>query len=143
VITAGLDREFLNGVRLFVGQGANFVGCEVKINGRLHEESTAALAALDWPRTEEPSGASTFLLLVHPADMPATSSVRAPRWRRIPSRRQLAIFFAAVQRLFAKRQFRHVLALEPLALGSGRGRGTCGCTGQAHGRRPVSDRESP
>jgi hypothetical protein len=67
VIAAGLDRPYLNGVRLFVGQGGEFQTCEVQINGRLHGPSTLALAALDWPRTEKMSTARMFLLLVHPA----------------------------------------------------------------------------
>ncbi|HEV2639189.1 MAG TPA: DUF6348 family protein [Actinocrinis sp.] len=64
-ISAGLDRRYLNGIRLFVGQGGDFQSCEVKINGRLHAPSTAALAELDWPRTERMSTARIFLLLVH------------------------------------------------------------------------------
>lgn len=68
VIRQGLDRPSLNGVRLFVGQGGDFTDCEVRINGRRHEPSTAALTELDWPRTEQMSVARTFLLLVHPAD---------------------------------------------------------------------------
>jgi hypothetical protein len=68
VITGGLDRDFLNGVRLFVGQSATYQSCEVKINGRLHKESSAALANLDWPRTQQMTAARTFVLLVHPAD---------------------------------------------------------------------------
>lgn len=68
VITGGLSREALNGIRLFVGQRRGFEACEVKINGRLHEPSTAALAAMNWPRTEQMSTVKVFLLLIHPAD---------------------------------------------------------------------------
>ena len=67
-IATGLDRPFLNGVRLFVGQGGDFKSCEVRINGVLHELSSAALAAMDWPRTEKMSTARVFLLLVHPEE---------------------------------------------------------------------------
>ena len=68
VIARGLDRPFLNGVRLFVGQGGDFKNCEVRINGVLHEPSSAALAVMDWPRTEKMSTARVFLLLVHPEE---------------------------------------------------------------------------
>ena len=68
VIAPGLDRPFLNGVRLFVGQGGNFTNCEVRINGVLHDPSSAALAAMGWPHTEKMSTARVYLLLVHPED---------------------------------------------------------------------------
>ncbi|GAA1890000.1 DUF6348 family protein [Asanoa iriomotensis] len=68
VISTGLDRPYLNGLRMLVGQGGDFVECEVRINGRRHEPSTAALAALDWPRTEKFGLARTFVLLVGPDD---------------------------------------------------------------------------
>jgi hypothetical protein len=68
VISAGLTRPFLNGVRLFIGQGGDFEDCEVKINGHLHEPSAAALAAMNWPRTAKMSTAKVFLLLVHPQE---------------------------------------------------------------------------
>ena len=65
-----LDREYLNGIRLFIGQSSTFQSIEVKVNGRLHEKASAALAAMDWPRTEKMTTAKTFLLLAHrtPAD---------------------------------------------------------------------------
>jgi hypothetical protein len=66
VITTGLDRPHLNGVRILVGQGGDYTKCEVRINGRTHEPSEAALAALDWPRTERFGLARTFVLLVAP-----------------------------------------------------------------------------
>ncbi|MGW4501314.1 DUF6348 family protein [Micromonospora sp. NPDC004336] len=66
VIAAGLDRPYLNGVRMLVGQGGDFTDCEVRINGRRHEPSAAALAALDWPRTDRFGLARTFVLLVGP-----------------------------------------------------------------------------
>jgi hypothetical protein len=68
VIAPGLDRPILNGVRLFVGQGGDFTNCEVRINGILHEPSSAALAIMDWPHTEKMSTARAFLLLVHPEE---------------------------------------------------------------------------
>jgi hypothetical protein len=68
VITPGLNRPFLNGVRLFVGQGADSTHCEVRINGNFHEPSSAALAVMDWPHTEKMSTARVFLLLVHPEE---------------------------------------------------------------------------
>jgi hypothetical protein len=68
VIATGLDRPYFNGVRIYVGQGGDVEGCEVKINGILHEPSTAALASMSWPRTEQMTTAKTFLLLVHPAE---------------------------------------------------------------------------
>ena len=66
VITTGLDRPHLNGIRMLVGQGGDFTECEVRINGRRHEPSAAALAALDWPRTSHFGLARTFILLVGP-----------------------------------------------------------------------------
>ncbi|GLW35887.1 DUF6348 family protein [Actinoplanes regularis] len=66
VIATGLDRPYLNGLRLLVGQGGDFTECEVRINGRRHEPSSAALAALDWPRTDAFGLARTFVLLVGP-----------------------------------------------------------------------------
>ncbi|GAA2885592.1 hypothetical protein Acy02nite_80080 [Actinoplanes cyaneus] len=66
VITPGLDRPHLNGIRLLVGQGGDFTECEVRINGRRHEPSATALAALDWPRSERFGLARTFVLLVGP-----------------------------------------------------------------------------
>ena len=68
VIVPGLGRPFLNGVRLFVGQGGDFTQCEIRINGVFHEPSSAALAVMDWPRTKTMSTARAFLLLVHPAE---------------------------------------------------------------------------
>jgi hypothetical protein len=66
VITPALDRPFVNGVRMLVGQGGDFTECEVRINGRRHEPSSAVLAALDWPRTDDFGLARTFVLLVGP-----------------------------------------------------------------------------
>jgi hypothetical protein len=63
-IADGLDRPYLNGVRLLVGQGGEYTECEVRVNGRRHEPAAAALAALDWPRTEAFGLARTFVLLV-------------------------------------------------------------------------------
>lgn len=68
VITTGLDRPYLNGVRMFIGQGGDWAECEVRINGRRHEPSSEALARLDWPRTERHGTARTFVLLVGPVD---------------------------------------------------------------------------
>ncbi|AEV85639.1 hypothetical protein ACWT_4617 [Actinoplanes sp. SE50] len=64
IIAPALDRPHLNGIRLLIGQGGDFTECEVRINGRRHEPAEAALAALDWPRTEQFGLARTFLLLV-------------------------------------------------------------------------------
>jgi hypothetical protein len=66
VISTGLDRPYANGVRMLVGQGRDFTECEIRINGRRHEPSSAALAELDWPRTEEFGLARTFVFLVGP-----------------------------------------------------------------------------
>lgn len=68
VIAAGLTRPFLNGVRIFIGQGGDYENCEVKINGDPHEPSATALAAMNWPRTAQMSTAKVFLLLVHPEE---------------------------------------------------------------------------
>lgn len=79
-----LDRPYLNGVRIFVGQGGDFESCEVKINDSLHEPSTAALASMNWPRTEQMSTAKAFLLLVHPAQTRKASAdqISAPGYTR-------------------------------------------------------------
>jgi hypothetical protein len=66
VITPGLDRPFLNELRMLVGQGGDYAECEIRINGQRHEPSAAALAALDWPRTKGFGLARTFILLVGP-----------------------------------------------------------------------------
>lgn len=66
VITPALDRPWVNGIRMLVGQGGDFTECEVRVNGRRHEPSSAALAALDWPRTDHFGLARTFVLLVGP-----------------------------------------------------------------------------
>jgi len=68
VIKPALDRPYLNGVRMLVGQGGDFTECEVRVNGRRHAASSAALAALDWPRTDHFGLARTFVLLVGPDD---------------------------------------------------------------------------
>lgn len=68
VISADLTRPFLNGVRIFIGQGGGYENCEVKINGDPHQPSTAALMAMSWPRTPQMSTAKVFLLLVHPEE---------------------------------------------------------------------------
>ncbi|GAA1041069.1 hypothetical protein GCM10009557_63940 [Virgisporangium ochraceum] len=66
VIAPELDRPHLNGIRMLVGQGGDYSECEVRINGRRHEPSGEALAALDWPRSDIYSLARTFILLVGP-----------------------------------------------------------------------------
>lgn len=70
VIAAGLDRPLLNGISMLVAQDGDAVECEVRVNGRRHEPSCAALAALDWPRTERFGLARTFVLLVGPEQAP-------------------------------------------------------------------------
>jgi hypothetical protein len=66
VLTAGLDRPSLNGIRLFVGQGGDYVSTEVRLNGTTQVEAASALAEMAWPRSDQMSVAHTFLLLVHP-----------------------------------------------------------------------------
>jgi hypothetical protein len=44
VIAAGLTRPFLNGVRIFIGQGGSYENCEVKINGAPHCPSDSSRA---------------------------------------------------------------------------------------------------
>jgi hypothetical protein len=66
LLIGDLDRPVLNGVRLFIGQGGDIQATEVRINGRVHDGATAALARMDWPRTPEYGTAQVFLLLVHP-----------------------------------------------------------------------------
>ncbi|MFC6015268.1 DUF6348 family protein [Plantactinospora solaniradicis] len=66
VISGGLDRGHLNGVKILFGGVAGAEVAEVRINGREHPESGKALLALPWPRPSEPVFAKTFALLVHP-----------------------------------------------------------------------------
>ncbi|WP_325157989.1 DUF6348 family protein [Actinophytocola sp.] len=66
VLTAGLDRPQLNGIKFFIAAVGDFETAEVRINGEIHEPSSAALLALDWPRPNEFASARTFILLVHP-----------------------------------------------------------------------------
>ena len=59
----------LNGVKIMVGLGGASQVAEVRVNGRLHEAASAALEAMDWPRTAKMNVRHLFLLLVHPEDM--------------------------------------------------------------------------
>jgi hypothetical protein len=68
LIRDGLDRPMLNGIKILVGQGGDFQTTEVRINGRFHEAASAALGAMDWPRTKQMNVGHLFLLLVHPAE---------------------------------------------------------------------------
>ncbi|MFD7023430.1 DUF6348 family protein [Promicromonospora sukumoe] len=61
----GLDREHFNGIKLFIASSENFTTTEVRINGRVDEPASQALATLDWPRTAELSVGRTYLLLLH------------------------------------------------------------------------------
>jgi hypothetical protein len=72
LLLTGLDRPYLNGIRIMVGGGGDFETAEVRINGRPHDAATAALLGMDWPRTAEMTVGHVFLLLVHPEQ--ATSS---------------------------------------------------------------------
>jgi hypothetical protein len=66
LLSEGLDRAQLNGVKFFLAAVDEFETAEVRINGRVHEPSSQALLALDWPRPTEFASARTFILLVHP-----------------------------------------------------------------------------
>lgn len=68
VIAAGLDRDQLNGIKFFIAARAGYEVAEVRINGRAHEPSTAALLAQNWPRPTELTAARTFILLIHRDD---------------------------------------------------------------------------
>lgn len=64
-IAAGLDREHLNGVKIFFGGTAGDEIAEVRINGRRDETSSGVLLALPWPRPPQAAFARSFLLLPH------------------------------------------------------------------------------
>jgi hypothetical protein len=59
------------GVKIFFGSNAGRETAEVRVNGQVHEQATAALRALPWPRAATGAAyARTFVLLVHP-ELPA------------------------------------------------------------------------
>ncbi len=59
-----LDRDRINGVKLFIAGSAHNAITEVRINGQVHELASRALLELDWPRVPEGSVARTFFLLI-------------------------------------------------------------------------------
>ncbi|MFD6443830.1 DUF6348 family protein [Promicromonospora sp. NPDC060204] len=65
----GLDRERFNGIKLYIASSENYTSAEVRINGRVDEPASQALAMLDWPRTVELSVGRTYLLLLHDDDV--------------------------------------------------------------------------
>lgn len=60
-LLAGFDRPELNGIKILFGSDV----AEVRINGIRHEEASAALASLDWPRLDPPAFARCFILAIH------------------------------------------------------------------------------
>ncbi|MEV0651009.1 DUF6348 family protein [Phytomonospora sp. NPDC050363] len=61
-----LPRAQLNGVKVVIGGSGDRWTVEVRVNGDEHEEASAALESMGWPRTGEFSMARMFALLVHP-----------------------------------------------------------------------------
>ncbi|MCL2091284.1 MAG: DUF6348 family protein [Micrococcales bacterium] len=65
VVEPGLDREMLNGIKIYLAGGPGLETAEVRINGQHHAPASAALAAMGWPRPGEGfSAARTYVLLV-------------------------------------------------------------------------------
>ncbi len=65
VVEPGLDREMLNGIKIYLAAGSGTDTAEVRINGQVHAPASAALAAMGWPRPSEGfSSAKTYVLLV-------------------------------------------------------------------------------
>ena len=52
----------LNGVKLLFGGAPGAETVEVRVNGEVASDATAALAALDWPRTTRPAFARAYLI---------------------------------------------------------------------------------
>lgn len=65
-VVAGLDRPRLNGIKVLFGGAGAYETAEVRINGVHDARSSAALAAMDWPRLANATFARMFFLLVHP-----------------------------------------------------------------------------
>jgi hypothetical protein len=65
-ITAGIDRPMLNGIKLYVGGSAGSAFAEVRINGVVNEEASAALLALPWPRSQGLTFARSYLIALPP-----------------------------------------------------------------------------
>lgn len=65
-ISAGLDRPFMNGIKLYVGGTAGSSFAEVRINGEVSEAASAALLALPWPRSNGLTFARTYLIALPP-----------------------------------------------------------------------------
>jgi hypothetical protein len=66
VISTGLDRDHLNGVKIIFGGTSENEIAEVRINGQWDETASGALLALPWPRPPHAVFAQSFLLLPHP-----------------------------------------------------------------------------
>jgi hypothetical protein len=77
-LESDLDREEVNGIKIFFGGRAGEEICEVCVNGRVSSAATAALAELPWPRLPVPAFCRTFVLLAHrenPAGSTGVTSV--------------------------------------------------------------------
>lgn len=64
----------LNGVKLFLGGKAGDDVAEVRVNGEVAEEASAALRALDWPRGERLCWARLFAVLRAEPGVPAAAA---------------------------------------------------------------------
>jgi hypothetical protein len=63
-----LDRDALNGVRIFIGGVTGNDFAEVRVNGRVHRAASRELYELPWPRADKPATLSTYVLAVHRTD---------------------------------------------------------------------------
>jgi hypothetical protein len=72
-IAAAMDRQ-LNTLRMFIGGDANQDTAEVRVNGQIHEDLTARLLGMDWPRSARMTTARTYVLLIPEVDTAKDSS---------------------------------------------------------------------
>ncbi|MFD0633661.1 DUF6348 family protein [Catenulispora yoronensis] len=69
-IAAAMNRE-LNTLRMFIGSDADTELAEVRVNGQLHDELSARLLGMDWPRSARMTTARTYVLLIPERGEPA------------------------------------------------------------------------
>ncbi|PBC79834.1 hypothetical protein BX265_4658 [Streptomyces sp. TLI_235] len=73
VLARELAEPAVTGVKLFLGGRAGEDVAEVRVNGSVSEQASAALRALDWPRGERLCWARLFVLLVPDGGLPGRS----------------------------------------------------------------------
>lgn len=63
-LAGALDHPHLNGVKILCGGDRDTEMAEVRVNGEVHEQASAILRGLDWPRGAEFAYARTYLLVL-------------------------------------------------------------------------------